>query len=68
MAMLVDLGTEISVTDGAVSFAGYVCRLLAPQRIEAGNICWIYRDTQKQWGNFELRERAVIFCSEAADR
>jgi len=29
VAMLVDLGTEITVANGALSFAGYVCKLLA---------------------------------------
>ncbi|SFB63458.1 hypothetical protein [Azotobacter beijerinckii] len=61
VAMLVDLGTEISVADGALSFAGYVCKLLAPYRVEAENICWVYRDAQGQWGSFELRDRAVVF-------
>ncbi|SFB65431.1 hypothetical protein [Azotobacter beijerinckii] len=61
VAMLVDLGTEISVADGALSFAGYVCKLLAPYRVEAENICWIYRDAQQQWGSFELRDRAAVF-------
>jgi len=59
--MLVDLGTGIGVADGALSFVGYVCKLLAPYRIETGNICWIYRDAQSQWGSFELRDRAVVF-------
>lgn len=62
MAMLVDLGTEISVTDGALSFAGYICRLLAPYRIEAENICWTYRDAEGRWGSFKLRDSAVVFA------
>lgn len=61
VAMLVDLGTEITVADGALLFAGYVCKLLAPYRVEAENICWVYRDAQGQWGSFELRDRAVVF-------
>lgn len=60
-AMLVDLGTGVGVADGALSLAGYVCKLLAPYRVEAENICWIYRDAQQQWGSFELCDRAVVF-------
>ncbi|ASL28846.1 hypothetical protein [Azotobacter chroococcum] len=60
-AMLVDLGTGIGVADGALSLAGCVCKLLAPYRVEAENICWTYRDAEGQWGSFELRDRAVVF-------
>ncbi|MDV7211838.1 hypothetical protein [Azotobacter beijerinckii] len=61
-AMLVDLGTGIGVADGALSLAGYVCRLLAPptesrRKISAGPI----EMPRGSEGSFELRDRAVVF-------